>query len=288
MKLNSTFLTILASGVATSLSQADTITADVADASARSGDSSGQNTNTVLFAGGYYASGPGISPVFPFQLPDLGAGEPFTSATLTLELQSLLRGPVTFNGDIIGLERIEDDPAIIGADWGSDGNLLHDDFYTPESAFGVSTTNDFSDWLNTQYANGDNAGKFVFIRVETNTDGVKVEGNVSAYTIATSDHESLQKPTIEFSTATDDAVFAITGVDYKADAGTVTLTWRKTGAAFYIAKYSPDMTNWDFELDDNLTDARDENPEDSNHLSVTFPLADFGNLDTIFFRIEEG
>lgn len=92
MKLNPKLLTILASGVTTGLAASDTIVADVADASARSNGGSGQSTNTRLFAGGYYADGPGISPIFPFLLPDLGDGNPFNEATLTLELNPSCAG----------------------------------------------------------------------------------------------------------------------------------------------------------------------------------------------------
>lgn len=288
MKLNHKLLTVLASGVTTGLATSDTIIADVADASARSNGGSGQGANAVLFAGSYYAAGPGISPVFPFQLPDLGEGEPFDTATLTLELDSLFGAPVSFNGDIIGLDRIDDSPTISGEDWGSNGSLLHDDFYTPESALGVSTSNDFADWLNIQYAGGANSGKFVFIRIDTNVDDVRVEEGRSSYTIVTADHESLQKPTISFLTESEDKIFAITGFEYQPDTETVTLTWRKTGATSYIGKYSFDMTDWSAELEDDITDLRDENPGDADHLTVTFPLTGLENATVVFFRIEEG
>jgi hypothetical protein len=159
MKVSQTLLAILTSGVSASIATSETITADAGDASARSNGGSGQSTNAVLFPGSYYADGPGISPIFPFQLPDPGEGEPFDTATLTLELDSLLRPPVTFNGDIVGLDRIDDLPTVTGDDWGSNGTLLHDNFYTPDSPFGVSSTNDFATWLNAQYANGANAGQ---------------------------------------------------------------------------------------------------------------------------------
>ena len=83
--------------------------------------------------------------------------------------------------------------------------------------------------------------------------------------------------------------FAITAIDYAPDAApnsTVTLTWRKNGAASYIAKFSSDMTAWDADLDDSVTADRDENPEDADHITVTFPL--LGDRENLFFRIEEG
>ena len=80
---------------------------------------------------------------------------------------------------------------------------------------------------------------------------------------------------------------SITGIDYDKDAGTVTLTWRKIGTATYIAKISTDMIDWDFELDDSITAMRDENPDDADYLTVTFPLPlEFQNQERVFFRIE--
>ena len=67
---------------------------------------------------------------------------------------------------------------------------------------------------------------------------------------------------------------------------TVTLTWRHSGAASYIAKFSPDMKDWGADLDDELTADRDENPADADHITVTFPL--LGDAEKLFFRIEEG
>jgi hypothetical protein len=79
----------------------------------------------------------------------------------------------------------------------------------------------------------------------------------------------------------------ITGIDYDADAGTVTLTWRKIGTATYLAKISTDMIDWETDLDDNITAMSDENPDDAEHLTVTFPLPpEFQNEERLFFRIE--
>lgn len=84
---------------------------------------------------------------------------------------------------------------------------------------------------------------------------------------------------------------SITGFVYAPDADptpTVTLTWSKTGAEFYIAKVSTDMTDWDADLLDNLTAAQDENPADSAHITMTFPLpSTVVGENKLFFRIEE-
>jgi len=69
----------------------------------------------------------------------------------------------------------------------------------------------------------------------------------------------------------------------------VALTWRKTGTASDVAKYSVDMTNWGADLDDSTNTDRDENPDDDDHITVTFPLIDGPeNATDLFFRIEEG
>lgn len=84
------------------------------------------------------------------------------------------------------------------------------------------------------------------------------------------------------------APLAITQFEHDTDANTVTLTWRKTTATSYILKYSTDMSDWNQDLDDGITAADDENPEDTDHITVTFtlfePLAEEPDL---FFRIEE-
>lgn len=84
----------------------------------------------------------------------------------------------------------------------------------------------------------------------------------------------------------------ITEIVYNSDAEpnpTVTLTWRNSGAATYIAKVSPDMTDWSADLDDGIVDERDENPDDPDHITVTFPLEGVQpDTPRLFFRIEEG
>lgn len=69
----------------------------------------------------------------------------------------------------------------------------------------------------------------------------------------------------------------------------MTLTWRKTSAASYVARYSTDMTGWGSDLDDGITADVDENPGDADHITVTFPLINgLENETVLFIRIEEG
>ncbi|MFT4546199.1 MAG: hypothetical protein ACI8XO_003213 [Verrucomicrobiales bacterium] len=86
--------------------------------------------------------------------------------------------------------------------------------------------------------------------------------------------------------------FAITEIDYAPDAEpnpTITLTWRKTGATSYRAAYSFDLGDWGSDLDDSISEDRDERTDDAEQMTVTFPLT--GDQVTkleVFFRIEEG
>ena len=84
------------------------------------------------------------------------------------------------------------------------------------------------------------------------------------------------------------APLAITEFEHDTDANTVTLTWRKTTATSYILKYSTDMSDWSQDLDDGITAADDENPQDTDHITVTFPLFEtLTEEPDLFFRIEE-
>ncbi len=84
------------------------------------------------------------------------------------------------------------------------------------------------------------------------------------------------------------APLAITEFEHDTDAHTVTLTWRKTTATSYILKYSTDMSDWSQDLDDGITAADDENPQDTDHITVTFPLFEaLTEEPDLFFRIEE-
>jgi len=85
------------------------------------------------------------------------------------------------------------------------------------------------------------------------------------------------------------APFAITEIEYDPDAGTVTLTWRKTGAASYIAQYSIDMTNWEGDMGDEINEDMDENTGDADHITLTFTLSQSGidEETELYFRIME-
>ncbi len=103
---------------------------------------------------------------------------------------------------------------------------------------------------------------------------------------ATGTQSHLDMVTLSY-TPGDGGGFIINEIEYDPEGDTVTLTWRKNGAASYVAKFSLDMTNWDSDLDDGITAESDENPEDTDHITVTFPLEGvLGDAEELFFRIE--
>ena len=97
------------------------------------------------------------------------------------------------------------------------------------------------------------------------------------------------QPAAELSGATSQLV--ITAITYNPDTesnGTVTLTWRKTGAATYSAKVSTDLGDWETEIDDSLSADNDEDPDDAEHITVTLALPPGPDyVGGAFFRIEE-
>jgi hypothetical protein len=50
------------------------------------------------------------------------------------------------------------------------------------------------------------------------------------------------------------------------------------------------MKDWGTDLNDDLSTANDENPDDGDLITVTFDLADqsLADKEKLFFRIEEG
>jgi len=82
--------------------------------------------------------------------------------------------------------------------------------------------------------------------------------------------------------------FVITAVDYDPDADTVTLTWRSRPNTSYSAFSSFDLSDWSNELADSLGAAEDENPDDGNHITVTFSLENgLEDATDLFLRIQE-
>ena len=115
--------------------------------------------------------------VFPFQLPDLGAtATPFLDATFSFDLVSNDLSPLTCNLDLYGLG-VRTVSTVLASDYHSETNTpdantrLHDDLCTAATAAGIisSSSSALVNYLNAQYANGANAGKWVFLRLSKDT-----------------------------------------------------------------------------------------------------------------------
>ncbi len=83
--------------------------------------------------------------------------------------------------------------------------------------------------------------------------------------------------------------FAITAIDYLKEPEAVRLTWTSRPGASYVVTFSLDLENWDADIADGMTTDNDENPDDGDKITVTFPLEPLGinGLGSMFFRVEE-
>ncbi len=115
-------------------------------------------------------------PIFVFQLPDFGAVvDPFTEATLSVSLVTSNSNWGGFNTDIWGLgARNNPTPlgsdAYVGTNDTTDATKIRDDFKNFNTSSPSTGTFDTSNsallnYLNDQYADGANAGNYIFIRI---------------------------------------------------------------------------------------------------------------------------
>ena len=201
-KFHAGFALMFALGVA-SVAEADFITADSGDGTV--------DASSVVDTGSFNAQAGQLVTdrafIIPFLLPTLGAGELFDVADLRLMLFG--SGGVTFNADVYGLSRLSGVSSILAADFfigASDptATLIQDDFFTPTSpGLGTAVNSDatgdanLTDWLNTQYNGGVNAGQFVFIRV--NSD-VNPTGDFRYDVLTQNAGGATEKPLISYST----------------------------------------------------------------------------------------
>ena len=185
----------------------DLMQADGADNLALSdGSVSGDVNAWAGRVGEYYGNGSSL--VIPFQLPTLGAGEMFATASLEMLLYELVGSP-EYNVDIYGLgSRTE--ASVLSGDfyWGAlDGSatLIQNNFATPASSAGSYSTDAAGDtalaaYLNAQYAGGAGAGDFVFIRLSMDVASAPA-GNI-AYVFTTQDAGGAgEKPQILYTAA---------------------------------------------------------------------------------------
>ena len=81
--------------------------------------------------------------------------------------------------------------------------------------------------------------------------------------------------------------FEVTEIIYAPEPERVTLTWRNTGADSYTVRYSTDLTNWDADLDDGITAADDENPDDGDKITKSFDISGIAEDGSLYFRLEQ-
>ena len=174
-------LTVLPPGTVTS-----TIYSDLEDSAPRQVDGQGPSILTstagdVSFYAGRGGAGSTVDRclVFPFQLPALGTiNNPFTTASLTFNLESNNFSPENCNLDLYGLpNRLA--ATVLATDYYSESNVadptsgvtrLQDNLCVPATPAGLISSNSTGNtalvaYLNAQYAGGANAGKFVFLRL---------------------------------------------------------------------------------------------------------------------------
>jgi hypothetical protein len=196
MAITRTLLSALSLGVAAATTApAASVVSKIQDKEAQSNGSTGAEVNSTILAGAYYGGGPGTVPVFVFELPTLGEGESFATVNLTLNLVRK-NGSFTFNGDLVGLDRVTESPVVLGSDFAEVGTLLQDNFLTPASANGLHTSVDLTSWVNAQYAGGANAGNHIFIKVDA--EGTSSGGYVG-YNINSGNTETeANRPTLNY------------------------------------------------------------------------------------------
>jgi hypothetical protein len=76
---------------------------------------------------------------------------------------------------------------------------------------------------------------------------------------------------------------AITSINYTPGDTSIALTWNSTEGTTYAVRYSTDLENWDFDLDDGIVG------EAGDSTSATFDLTEFGleGATKLFFRVEK-
>lgn len=187
--------------------------------------------------------------VLPFELPNFGAvSDPFLSANLGVQLYQM--GSSTFTNVDLYAVRVDADPAISVSDWynGStpdpNATLIQAGFLTPSSpggGGGEGVPNNFTNaagdaallsYLNDAYADGANAGKFVFLRLSYAADGLAVGWDAYKITTRESGGDG-ENPVITYTT---NAVSGDTNnngiIEFEPDFGPIRDNWLETNESF--------------------------------------------------------
>lgn len=232
-------MAVLTASCIASAASAGTITANTSDAEIKTGGSLLLQTNWTIRVGEQNAPSAGCM-VMAFQLPTLPAGSVFTAASFTDQLASF-SGTPAFNVDMYGLSRVASEATILGTDYyagtlDSGATLIQDNILTPSTpvrgtqawpylSFTTNTSANTAliNFLNTMYANGANAGKYVFIRLSPDIASMPTGNNAYNITSANAGN-SFEIPTITY---TSEVVPEPASVGILAGSGLLLLACRK-------------------------------------------------------------
>jgi arylsulfatase A-like enzyme len=143
--------------------------------------------------------------VIPFRLPDHGsASSPFSNATLTVNLHSIEAG-TDFDIDLYGMDARSSTSILEGDfyfglsdDTSSNATKLQSQLLTTGTAPGFITSVDISSWLNTQYAGGANAGRYVFLRFTPRASTVFID-TINGYIVESANTANpMYRPVIHY------------------------------------------------------------------------------------------
>ncbi|MGJ8639842.1 MAG: PEP-CTERM sorting domain-containing protein [Opitutaceae bacterium] len=208
---------LLVAGAANALTLGG-VTADTHVLSSTDGSQGGTNTFQVaaesmrvgrsdLF-GGRNAAG-----VFVFQLPDLGVGNTFDTATLTFNIESTTSN---FGADLYGIDA-RDASTVLSSDFyfgaaddgSADVTKLQDGLLTASTTTGSTTTVDFTPWLNAQYDGGNNIGDFVFLRVSADNANANVFASSNNGFTLTSANAGANTPVLNYTAVPEPSSYAL-------------------------------------------------------------------------------
>ena len=145
--------------------------------------------------------------ILPFLMPDLGPGGGFTAAELQVSPNKKDNSP-NFHLDLYGLNVATDNISVTTAAYYEDdadpnNTLLQDAFINPDTnAFTnarLRTDDDgdsaLLDWLNAMYADGANAGKYVYLRLNPDLTSVpQGDEQTGEYAIRTKNEDTGSNP----------------------------------------------------------------------------------------------
>ncbi len=178
-----------------------TIYGEASDTDVRSDGTVSAVNGTSLIPGASGSPALDRSAVYVFLLPNLGAvANPFTSASFRFNLSGITGTPS--NVDLYGLGRRTTSTVLASDYYGetstadsSDAAFLQDNILISSTTTGVVSTSSggstaLKNYLNTQYASGAGAGKYVFLRLSTNS----AASSIARYTLTSADSGAVGPP----------------------------------------------------------------------------------------------